>query len=152
MKLFYTLLPALSLVACAKSSTSLEVKQLHVRNEIAVAGKDPMGRMEKLRRLHGAVSAVERRGRLGQYFTVFWKDPAGAGRGEVQIVFQYQQGASASLVKQMEKKFPSADSSGTVEFAIIGDDYFTRGKVLTWKATLLRDKRILTTRQSYLWQ
>jgi hypothetical protein len=152
VKPFCILLPALLLAACAGSYPSLEVKQSHIRNETAVTGDDPMGRMEKQRRLHGAITAVERRGRLGQYYTLFWKDPAGAGKGEVEIVFQYQQGASASLVKQMTKKFPSADSEGTVEFAVIGDDYFTRGKVLTWKATLLRDKKILTTRQSYLWQ
>lgn len=108
--------------------------------------------METQRRLHGAVSAVERRNRLGQYFTIFWNDPTGAGKGEVEVIFQYQQAASASLVKQMEKKFPSDDASGSVEFAVLGDDYFSKGKVLTWKATLLRDHRVLATRQSYLWQ
>jgi hypothetical protein len=111
-----------------------------------------MAVMEKQRRLHGAISAADRRERLGQYFTLDWKDPAGAGKGEVEVIFQYQQAASASLVKQMEKKFPSSDSAGSVEFAVLGKDYFTHGKVLTWKATLLRDKQIIATRQSYLWQ
>jgi hypothetical protein len=111
-----------------------------------------MAMMEKQRRLHGAISAADRRERLGQYFTLYWKDPAGAGKGEVEVIFQFQQAASASLVKQMEKKFPSSDSSGAVEFAVLGKDYFTHGKVLTWKATLMRDKRIIATRQSYLWR
>lgn len=111
-----------------------------------------MMRMEKLRRLHGAVSAAERRERLGQYYTLTWNHPKGTGKGEVEIRFDYQQGASASLVKQMHKDFPSSAGSGSVEFAVLGDDYFTRGKVLAWKATLLRDNKVLATQQSYLWQ
>jgi hypothetical protein len=83
---------------------------------------------------------------------LYWKDPAGAGKGEVELLFQYQQAATASMVKQMTKTFPSADSSGSVEFAVLGTDYFTHGKVLTWKATLLRGKRTIATRQSYLWR
>lgn len=111
-----------------------------------------MVRMETLRRLHGAVTAVERRDRLGQYYTLIWNDPAGVGQGEVEVVFQYQQGASASQVKRMSKKFPASDASGTVEFAVIGDDYLTRGKVLTWKATVLRGGREVASKQSYLWR
>ena len=49
---------------------------------------------------------AERRQRLGQYYTLLWHDPAGAGQGEVEVVFQYQQGATASRVKRMTKDFP----------------------------------------------
>ncbi len=152
MKLFCILLPALLLVACGGSSKTLEVRQLHLRSEATSIGEDPMALMEKQRRLHGAITAADRKSRLGQYFTLFWKDPAGAGKGEVEVIFQYQQAASASMVKHMAKTFSSADSSGSVEFAVLGNDYFTHGKVLTWKATLLRDKQIIATRQSYLWR
>lgn len=109
-----------------------------------------MVRMEKLRRLHGAVTAVERRDRLGQYFTLFWNDPA--GENEVEIVLQYQQAATASQVKRMSKKFPASDAAGTVEFAVIGEDYFSGGKVLTWKATVFRGNREIASKQSYLWR
>lgn len=152
MNFFYILIPALLLGACAGSTKKLEVQQYHLRNEIIPTMAEPMGRMEKQRRLHGSVSAIDRRNKIGQYYTIKWHDPEGAGQGDVEVLFQYQQGASASRVKQLEKKFPSADASGVVEFAIIGDDYFTQGKVLTWKATLLRNQQILGTRQSYLWQ
>ncbi len=111
-----------------------------------------MVKMEKERRLHGAVSMAERRNRLGQYYTLLWHDPAGAGQGEVELIFQYQQGATASRVKRMAQRFPATDSQGAVEFAVIGDDYFKGGKVLVWKATLQRGKREIATRQSYLWQ
>lgn len=138
--------------ACFGPPKKLEVKQFHLRNEALAATEAPMVRMETLRRLHGAVTAVERRDRLGQYYTLIWNDPAGVGQGEVEVVFQYQQGASASQVKRMSKKFPASDASGTVEFAVIGDDYLTRGKVLTWKATVLRGGREVASKQSYLWR
>jgi hypothetical protein len=146
------LLFALLLGACAGPGKTLEVKQFHLRDETLASTEEPMVRMEKLRRLHGAVTATERRNRLGQYFTILWNDPTGVGQGEVEVVFQYQQGASGSLVKRMSKKFPATDASGTVEFAVIGEDYFTRGKVLTWKTTLYRGNRELASRQSYLWR
>lgn len=152
MNRFLIPLFALLIGACAGPTKTLEVKQFHLRDESLASSEEPMVRMEKLRRLHGAVTALERRDRLGQYYTLFWNDPAGVREGEVEVVFQYQQGASASLVKRISKKFPASDAAGTVEFAVVGEDYFTRGKVLTWKATLLRGNRELASRQSYLWR
>ena len=111
-----------------------------------------MVKMEKARRLHGAISMAERRHKLGQYYTLLWSDPAAAGQAEAELIFQYQQGATASRVKRMVRKIPAADAQGTAEFAVIGEDYFTGGKVLAWKATLQRGSRVIATRQSYLWQ
>lgn len=152
MKRFFLLPASVLFAACAGPSDKLEVKQFHLRDEVLAPTEEPMIRMEKLRRLHGAVTAVERQGRLGQYFTLIWNDPAGLGRGDVEIIFQYQQGASASQVKRMSKRFPASDKTGTVEFAVIGDDYRRGGKVLTWKATLLRGGQEIASKQSYLWR
>lgn len=145
------LLAPLLLVACAGPSEPLVVKQFQLRDQVPANADEPMIRMEKSRRLRGAVSMAERRQRLGQYYTALWSDPAGAGNGEVEVVFQYRQGASASRVKRMTKRFPADETAGTAEFAVIGDDYFDRGRVLAWKMTLLRGKTPLATKQSYLW-
>jgi hypothetical protein len=130
----------------------LVVKQFQLRDQDTKSTDEPMVKMEKERRLHGAVSMAERRSKLGQYYTLLWNDPAGAGQGEVEVTLQYQQGATASRVKRMIRSFPAADSQGSAEFAVIGDDYFKGGKVLAWKATLRRGKREIASRQSYLWQ
>lgn len=152
MNLCYSVLAVLLLGACAGPREALVVKQFQLRDQAPGATDEPMVKMEKERHLHGAVSMAERRDRLGQYYTLLWNDPAGAGRGGVELVFLYQQGASASRVKQMVKRFPSSDSGGTAEFAVTGDDYFKGGRVLAWKATLQRGKRVIASRQSYLWQ
>lgn len=153
MKCFLSsLVAALALGACAGPPQALVVKQFVLRDQVINANDEPMVNMQKERRLRGAVSMEERRQRLGQYYTLLWSDPAGVGRGLVEVVFQYQQGETASLVKHMTKQFPAADAKGIAEFAVIGDNYFKGGKVLTWKATVRRGGRELASRQSYLWQ
>lgn len=109
-----------------------------------------MARNEKLRRLHGAVSMEERRNLLGQYFTIEWNDDA---IGEpVTITFEYQQGATGSRVKTQHREFSGDRTSGSTEIRVIGDDYFNGGRVLAWRATLLRGDRVVASRKSYLWQ
>lgn len=128
------------------------MKQFLLRDQKQSDTDEMMIRMEKDRLLHGAVSMEERRARLGQYYTFLWKDPDGVGLGPVELVFEYQQGATASRTKRMTKSFPASDAKGSAEFAVIGVDYIKGGKVLAWKATVTRGKRVLGTRQSYLWQ
>jgi hypothetical protein len=148
----YSLLAVLLLGACTGPSGPLVVKQFQLRDQAPNTTDDPLVKMEKERRLHGAVSMAERREKLGQYYTLIWEEPAGAGRGEVELIFQYQQGATASRVKRMVKSFPATETKGKAEFAVIGSDYFKNGKVLAWKATLQRADKVIATRQSYLWQ
>lgn len=152
MNLCYSLLAVLLLGACAGPGQVLAVKQFQLRDVDSSRSDQPMARMEKEQHLHGAVSWAEQRNRLGQYYTLLWNDPDGAGHGDAELIFQYQQSGSASLVKQMTKSFPSSAAKGVAEFAVIGDDYFKGGKVLSWKATLRRGKREIASRQSYLWR
>ena len=152
MKPLFSLLAVLWLGACAGPPEALVVKQFQLRDQQRVKTEEPMVRMEKERHFHGAISMSERRARLGQYYTLIWQDKAGAGQGEVELVFQYQQGATASRVKQMSRKFPATDTKGSAEFAVIGNDYLQGGKVLAWKASLFRGKREISSRKSYLWQ
>jgi hypothetical protein len=149
---FFSFLVAVALGACTGPRETLGVKQFVLRDQERDTDEDPMVRMEKSRRLHGAVSMTERRQRLGQYYTMVWHDPNGVGKGPVEVVFEYQQGATASRVKCMTKSFPSSDASGVAEFAVIGDDYFSGGKVLAWRVSVRRDGQELASRQSYLWR
>ncbi len=107
--------------------------------------------MEKARRLHGAVSLEERRKKLGQYYTITWSDPS-IRQGPAKLVFLYQQGATASLVKKAERTFLPSAIEGRGEFTVIGDDYFKGGKVLAWKVTLSRGGKEIASEQSYLWR
>ena len=146
------LLLLVMLGACAGPKAPLVVKQFRMLDQRADAVDDPMIRGEKQRHLYGAVSMAERSARLGAYYTILWNCPATPAGGEVEVRFEFQQGATASLVKHFVKRFPASDSSGKVEFAIIGQDYVKNGRVLAWKTTLSRGGRVIATRKSRLWQ
>ena len=111
-----------------------------------------MVRMEKLRRLHGAISMEERRQRLGQYYTLSWHDAKGVGTGPVEVLFEYRQGKTASQIKRMSELYPAEVAEGVVEFAVVGDNYFDNGKVLAWRASVSRGGEELASKQSYLWE
>jgi len=138
------------LASCAGDPRKLEVKQFVLRDAGMDYNDDPMIRGEKTRRLFGAIGVHEQSQRLGQYYTVLWKDDAVGA--PVEVVFEYQQGASGSRIKRSVWKFPAEASSGKAEFNIIGDDYTKGGKVLAWKVTLQRGGRVLDSRKSYLWR
>ena len=152
MKHWYLLVAALGLGACAGPQKSLTVRQFYLRDQQDLNNDEPMLRGEKNRLLYGAVSMAERRDRLGQYYTVLWNDADGAGSGPVEVRFDYQQGASGSKIKTRSEKFSSETTSGKSVFSVIGDDYFERGKVITWKASLLRGGRVVSSQHSYLWK
>ncbi len=140
------------IVASCGAPQPLEVKTYLLRDQSHDEGGDPMARNERLRRLHGAVSMDERRARLGQYYSVSWHDAEGAGLAPATVVFEYQQGATASRVMRKTATFPAGTSAGTAEFEVTGDDYFTGGRVLAWRVSLRRGDAVVATRQSYLWQ
>lgn len=146
------LLVALSavLASCAGDSRKLEVKQFVLRDAGTDYNEDPMIRGEKTRRLFGAIGVKEQAQRLGQYYTVLWRDASGGA--PVEVVFEYQQGASGSRIKRSVQKFSPEATSGKAEFNIIGDHYKKGGKVLAWKVSLMRGGQVLDTRKSYLWQ
>jgi hypothetical protein len=145
------LLVILCLTGCSTRS-SLEVDSFFMRDFSTPETDEKMIRMEKLRRLHGALTAAERNDRLGHYYTMHWSDPAGAGKGEIEIVFEYQQGSTASQVKRQWQRFASSDRSGKAEFRVTGNDYLKGGRVLAWKATLKRGGREIESHHSYLWE
>ena len=146
------LIALLFLSSCAGPPPPLAIKQFRMLDFDIDSSSDPMVRGEKQRRLYGAVTAAERADRLGTYYTILWSDPKGADSGEVEILFEYQQGATASKVKRQVHRIGSAEAAGKVDFAIIGADYRTNGRVLAWKVTLRRGGRVVATEKSHLWE
>jgi hypothetical protein len=137
------------IIGCAKTTDPLVVKMQTVRDQKTDDKEDPMIDHEKARRLYGAVSMEERRQRLGQYYTILWQLESGTNR---EILFEYQQGKTGSLVKTMKRKLDVGATSGKEEFSVIGDNYFDNGRVLTWRISLIADGKTIASKQSYLWE
>lgn len=149
---FLLCLAALLHPACGPQSGPLTVKSYQLRDTDLEASRDPMARGEKQRRLHGAITVAERRARIGQYYDFVWRDPAGPGGTEKRLVFEYQQGGTASKILSRTWRFPAAEDHGKAEFHVTGDSYFDGGRVLAWKSTLYRGDDVIATKQSYLWK
>ncbi len=149
MKLFFLCALGFLVIGCAKSTDPLVVKLQTVRDQEVNLNDDPMVTHEKSRRLYGAISMEERRQRLGQYYTVLWNLKDG---GKKEILFEYQQGKTGSLVKTMRRELDSSETSGKEEFSVIGDNHFENGRVLCWRVSLIADGKTISTEQSYLWE
>lgn len=136
--------------SCAGPELGLTVKAFHLRE----AGEAPSGnevvRGEHLKRLYGAVSAAERRDRLGDYYTVKWHGPTGREAEPVRIEFDYRQAATGAKVIRMEQERPGS-AKGTVEFKVTGEAYQKGGRVLAWRIRLYRAGGLVDTKRSYLW-
>jgi hypothetical protein len=127
------------------------VKQFTLRDSGRPDGDDPMVRGEVQRRMYGAVSNSERRDRLGQYYTVEWRDESLVGK-PVELVFDYQQAVTGSRVKRETRGFDAQATSGRAEFKFIGEEFRRDGRVLAWRVALMRGGRELAAKQSYLWE
>jgi hypothetical protein len=150
MKYAFLLLVCL-IGSCADTSKEMVVHMHTLRDQDVNNADDPMVRHEKQRRLYGAVSMEERKQRLGQYFTVMWNSPKSVGMKR-EIVFEYQQGKSGSLVKKMNRTLGSDQVSGKEEFSVIGDEYFDKGRVLAWRIRMIVGGEVTASEQSYLWE
>lgn len=146
----YLLLMVFGLVAGCGSPETLEVKPFHIR-EVGLGNEgEPLIDAEERRRMYGAVGVREQEQRLGQYFSIHWRDES-LGQ-PVRVKFEYQQASTASKVLVKFQDFDAESREGKAEFAIIGDDYLKGGRVLSWKCTLLRGGQEVASRHSYLWE
>lgn len=150
MRRWFWGLGALMLVSCGGPREVLEVKEFHLRSIEMGVNESEVVRGEKLKRLYGAVSAEQRRDRLGEYFTLQWNGPAGREGEPVRLVFDYRQAASASKVLTMEQELPGT-ASGTAEFHVTGPAYQQGGRVLSWRVRMFRGGDLVETRRSYMW-
>jgi hypothetical protein len=110
-----------------------------------------MVRGEQMYRLRGAVTMEERLLRLGHYYTINWEND-GSHAGPLKIVMDYQQAATGSEIVQMSRDLPAGQSSGRVEFQIVGESYRMGGRVLAWRIRMLSGNKVITEKRSYLWK
>lgn len=140
------------MVSCSTQAPELlEVRHFHLQSVDLVDDKAEMARGEQLYRLRGAVTMEERKGRLGHYYTVDWENDQ-PGAGDLKLVMDYQQAATAAKVLRMTRDLPDDQPSGKGEFMIAGEDYRVGGQVLAWRVQLIRGKELVSEKSSYLWK
>lgn len=142
------------LAACSSASIGpggkiAKVKHYHLVPGTARQILDPAVAFERDHHLYGAVTRAETRGRLGQYYTVFWK--ADDRSSPVRVVFDYRQANTGLEVKSQEAAVEDIRRSNISQFQVTGDEYHSGGRVTSWRVRVLRGREELAAQQSYLW-
>jgi len=99
-------------------------------------------------RLYGAVTELDKRGRYGHYLDFFWRAKRPAA---VTVRLEYRQEKLRSFTQAREVSYPEAKGSHKTAFAILGDDFFSDGRLIAWRCLLIVNGRVVAEDRSYLW-
>jgi hypothetical protein len=104
---------------------------------------------ERQYRLYGAVTALDRRQRFGDYFDFFWRAKRPS---DVTVRLEYRQEKLHQHVQAQEITYKNVRGTHKTEFKVIGDDYFDDGRVIAWRCLLIASGRIVAENRSFLWE
>jgi len=111
--------------------------------------QDASIRFERQYRLFGAVTKLDQRERIGNYFDFFWKARRVA---DLTVRLEYKQEKLHAHIQAQEIYYPRARGSHKTEFKVVGDDYFDDGRVIAWRCLLIENGAIVAETRSYLWE
>lgn len=111
--------------------------------------RDPAINFERSYRLFGAVTALDQRRRYGHYFDFFWRAKKAAA---VAVRLEYRQEKLRTFTQAREVFYPNGRGSHHTSFAVIGDDFFNDGRILSWRCLLIVKGRIVAEERSFLWR
>jgi len=111
--------------------------------------QDASIRFERSYRLFGAVTKLDQRERMGNYFDFFWRARRTA---DLTARLEYKQEKLHAHIQAQEVFYPQARGSHKTAFRVVGDDYFDDGRVIAWRCLLIENGQIVAETHSYLWQ
>ena len=104
---------------------------------------------ERTYRMYGAITGADQHQRYGNYFDFFWRAKRPAN---VTVRLEYRQEKLRSFVQARELSYRNLKGNQKTEFAVIGDDYFNDGRVISWRCLLIENGKIVAENRSYLWE
>jgi hypothetical protein len=111
--------------------------------------QDASIRFERQYRLFGAVTKLDQRERMGNYFDFFWRARRTA---DLTVRLEYRQEKLHGHLQAQEISYRQARGDNKTEFKVVGDDYFDDGRVTAWRCLLIENGRIVAETHSYLWE
>ena len=133
----------------AHQSTSTLGAKSNSPNQKTATLQDAPIVFEREYRLHGAVTALDRRQRYGDYFDFFWRAKRPS---DVTVRLEYRQEKLHEHVQAQEITYRNVRGTHKTEFQVIGDDYFDDGRVIAWRCLLISNGRIVAENRSFLWE
>lgn len=155
MKRSFALLVACAcgLSACAPSHSELrEIADVPLKSTSVPDWESGLLRANATYHLYGAMTSKERVALLGDYYYVTWYDAS--PEQKTRLVFQYQQSATGSQVKEVVKTFAPGREPGERHecFRFTGKEREKLGDILAWRLLLDVDGKVVDSEQSYLWE
>jgi len=111
--------------------------------------QDASIRFERQYRLFGAVTKLDQRERIGNYFDFFWHARRAA---DLTVRLEYRQEKLHAHVQAQEISYSNVRGSHKTEFKVVGDDYFDDGRVTAWRCLLIENGAIVAETHSYMWE
>jgi hypothetical protein len=111
--------------------------------------QDASIRFERQYRLFGAVTKLDQRERIGNYFDFFWRARRAAN---LTMRLEYRQEKLHAHVQAQEISYSNVRGSHKTEFKVVGDDYFDDGRVTGWRCLLIENGTIVAETHSYMWE
>ena len=130
------------------TSSSLGAKSNSPSQKTATLQDAPIT-FERQYRLYGAVTALDRRQRFGDYFDFFWRAKRPS---DVTVRLEYRQEKLHEHVQAQEITYRNVRGTHKTEFKVIGDDYADDGRVIAWRCSLITNGRIVAQNRSFLWE
>jgi hypothetical protein len=110
--------------------------------------QDPTILYERERINFGAVDAIDKGARLGNYFSFAWRS---TGKADITVRLEYRQENLGSYVQAQEVSYTGVKGTMKTDFKVVGDDYRQDGRVMAWRALLIENGKIVGLTASYLW-
>jgi hypothetical protein len=111
--------------------------------------QDASIRFERQYRLFGAVTKLDQRERMGNYFDFFWRARRMA---DLTVRLEYKQEKLHAHIQAQELFYQGARGNIKTSFKVVGDDYFDDGRVIAWRCLLIENGRVVAETHSYLWE
>ena len=111
--------------------------------------QDASIRFERQYHLFGAVTKLDQRERMGNYFDFFWRARRTA---DLAVRLEYKQEKLHAHIQAQEVFYQGARGSIKTSFKVVGDDYFDDGRVIAWRCLLIENGRVVAETHSYLWE
>ena len=125
-----------------------KVQELLNDPKYAKPSLDLMVNFEHQRVNYGAITNVDRLELRGHYYDFFWRTRQ---PGPVTVRFEFRQANLGSYVQAREVTYDRPKGTMETQFQVIGDDYLQDGRIISWRALLISQGKIVGLTQSYLW-
>jgi hypothetical protein len=133
----------------ARSTSSSLGAKSNTPNQKTATLQDAPITFERQYRLYGAVTALDRRQRYGDYFDFFWRAKRPS---DVTVRLEYRQEKLHEHLQAQEITYRNVRGTHKTEFKVIGDDYADDGRVIAWRCLLITNGRIVAQNRSFLWE